>query len=245
LELTGERTLPGAAGEQYWFARHEAAYRWLTATAPVRGAVVVDAGSGEGYGAAILQAAGARAVLALEHDHGAARHSALTYRGVRTVRANLVDLPLADDAIDLVASLQVVEHLWDLSRFLAESRRVLGPAGQLIVTTPNRPVFSPGLGRGDKPINPFHVEEFDASQLTELLQHSGFPRVMLLGVHHGDRLRSWERANGTGLVAAQLTGVGAGSTTELAAFVAGITAEDFVVGPPGGAQDLLAVATGR
>ena len=51
LPLTGERTLPGVAGEEYWFARHEAAYRWVAASglARVADADVVEAGSGEGY----------------------------------------------------------------------------------------------------------------------------------------------------------------------------------------------------
>src|SRR4051794_37181001 len=45
LTLTGERTLPGIATENYWFRRHEVAYAWL---APwCTGARVVDAGCGE------------------------------------------------------------------------------------------------------------------------------------------------------------------------------------------------------
>ena len=31
LPLTGERTAPGIWHENYWFARHEAAYRWQKA----------------------------------------------------------------------------------------------------------------------------------------------------------------------------------------------------------------------
>ena len=48
LPLTGERTVPGIAREQYWFARHEVVYRWLAARCA--GASVLEAGSGEGYG---------------------------------------------------------------------------------------------------------------------------------------------------------------------------------------------------
>jgi hypothetical protein len=44
--LTGERTMPGVADENYWFRRHEAAYRWLAGALPVIGATVVEGGFG-------------------------------------------------------------------------------------------------------------------------------------------------------------------------------------------------------
>jgi SAM-dependent methyltransferase len=246
LALTGERTLPGLPGEQYWFARHEAAYAWLASHVVDRTAAltVVDAGSGEGYGAAMLRAAGARRVLAVEYDPAAAAHAAATYPGVGSVRANLVTLPLRSECSDLVVSLQVVEHLWDLTGFLRECHRVLRPGGRLVLTTPNRPVFSPGLGRGQRPTNPFHVEEFDAAQLVDLLRRNSFDAATVRGLHHGDRLAQWEREQGVGLVAAQvalITGAGQApaGTTDL---VASCTAADFVVAGAHGAQDLLVSA---
>lgn len=145
LPLTGERTLPGVPGEEYWFARHEAVYRWVAErfAAILRDGVVVEAGSGEGYGAAILRDAGARAVVALEHDEPAARHAAAAYPSVSTSRANLAAMPVAAASADLLVCLQVVEHLWDLRGFLADCVRVLRPGGVAVVSTPNRPVFSP------------------------------------------------------------------------------------------------------
>ena len=50
LELTGERTVPGIWHENYWFRRHEAAYRWAAGAVDLCRAVVVEAGVGEGYG---------------------------------------------------------------------------------------------------------------------------------------------------------------------------------------------------
>ena len=37
LPLTGERTIPGLARENYWFRRHEVAYEWVTPVAPAQG----------------------------------------------------------------------------------------------------------------------------------------------------------------------------------------------------------------
>ena len=263
LALTGERTLPGVPGEEYWYARHEAAYRWIAATYADRlgGAVVVEAGSGEGYGAELLRAAGARLVVALEYDEAAVAHAGSAYPRVVTARANLAALPLGRASVDVLVSLQVVEHLWDLRGFLRDCAAVLCPGGLLVVTTPNRPVFSPGLARGAKPLNPFHVEELDAEQRGDLLVSSGFTDVELLGVHHGERILAWERTHGS-LVAAQLAvhtpapdvtgGVvvsGAGKPPHdqlladgLGLFVASVTPADFRVGVAEGAQDLVAVA---
>ena len=263
LPLTGERTLPGVPGEEYWFARHEAAYRWVATThaARLRDAVVVEAGSGEGYGAALLRAAGARVVVALEYDAAAVAHARATYADVGTTRANLAAMPLAPGSADVVVTLQVVEHLWDLRGFLRDCATVLRPGGLIVVTTPNRPVFSPGLGRGERPTNPFHVEELDAEQLRDLLVGAGLADVELLGLHHGERIAAWERTHGS-LVAAQVASVLATTdvtdhrvasrarkrpddqlhASELAGFVGSVTAADFLVGTADGAQDLLAVA---
>jgi hypothetical protein len=47
LPLTGERTVPGVAKENYWFRRHEVAY--LELLGYCADAVVLEAGCGEGW----------------------------------------------------------------------------------------------------------------------------------------------------------------------------------------------------
>ena len=71
LPLTGERTIPGLAEENYWFRRHEIAY--LAIAERYAGKSVLEAGSGEGYGAAMLADAGAT-VTALDYDESAVAH---------------------------------------------------------------------------------------------------------------------------------------------------------------------------
>lgn len=216
LPLTGERTVPGIDREQYWFARHEVAYRWLAPR--VAGQLVLEAGSGEGYGADILRRAGA-SVIATDYDEAAIRHSARAYPGPH-VRANLAALPFR--RVDAVVSMQVVEHLWDLRCFLAQIRRI---AGWVCLSTPNRLTFSPGLGRGEKPTNPFHVEEFDAEQLVGLVRAAGFEETTVLGVHHGPRLASRPT-----LISEQVRAALSDCwPPDLEAFVAGVRADDFTI----------------
>ncbi|MBK6762698.1 MAG: class I SAM-dependent methyltransferase [Micrococcales bacterium] len=216
LPLTGERTVPGIAREQYWFARHEVVYRWLAGRCP--GQRILEAGSGEGYGAQILREAGAW-VVAVDYDRAAIEHSAATY-DLPHVRANLAGLPFAP--LDAVVSLQVVEHLWDLPGFLREVRRI---AGWACLSTPNRLTFSPGLPRGAKPTNPFHVEEFDAEQLVDLLSAAGFTRIEMFGVHHGARL-----SQRPAIIADQIDASLSGHwPAELEEFVSSVTVNDFTV----------------
>lgn len=233
---TGERTLPGHDREQYFFARHEAVYRWISRRfwEHLEGAVVVDAGSGEGYGSDLLAGVGPRLVIALEYDEIACRHSARTYPAVRVAQANLAALPVQPRSVDVVVSLQVIEHLWDLRAFLHDVSSILRTGGVFIASTPNRPVFSPGLGRGDRPTNPFHVEEFDAEQLVDLMAHfdpSPTPgtTVDVLGLHHGERIIAWEAEHGS-IMQAQITAITNDTwSSDLEEFVAGVTADDFVV----------------
>lgn len=260
LAPTGERTVPGLAREQYFFARHEAVYRWITRefAARLEGTVVVDAGSGEGYGADVLAAAGPSVTIALEYDEAACRHSSRTYPDIQVVHTNLSALPLRPRSVDLVVSLQVIEHLWDLRGFLQQVSTVLVPGGAFIASTPNRPVFSPGLGRGERPINPFHVEEFDDEQLRALMSDVARPHhteslleeawveestVEVWGLHHGPRLLSWEADHGS-IMDAQFSAMTEDSwSRDLEDFIAGIDADDFVISPDSaGAQDLIVIA---
>jgi SAM-dependent methyltransferase len=189
--------------------------------------------------------------VALEYDAAVCRHLRSTYPRVPVVQANLAALPLRSRIVDAITCLQVIEHLWDLRGFLSDCHRVLRPGGELIVTTPQRLTFSPGLGRGEKPTNPFHVEEFDAEQLDDLLRSAGFAEVQMRGVRHGARIEAWESSHGS-LVAAQVDAAMADAWDEdLSAFVETVTVDDFAIDSAAveaadpdmaHAQDLLAIA---
>jgi SAM-dependent methyltransferase len=238
LLLTGERTLPGIAVENYWFRRHEAAY---LALAPYcRGGMVLEAGCGEGYGAALL-AGVARRVLALDYDVATVAHAAATYPGLAVLRGNLAALPLAAGSVEVVASLQVVEHLWDQPGFVRECARVLRPGGRLLVTTPNRLTFSPGR---DTPLNPFHSRELSAAELAGLLAGGGFRVGALRGLRHGPRLARLDARHGGSLVTAQLAAPPESWPARLRADVATVTAADFELAEADidASLDLVAVA---
>lgn len=199
MALTGERTVPGVAEENYWFRRHEVVYRRLVDRC--RGRDVLEAGCGEGYGADLI-ADVARSVIGLDYDESAVAHVRARYPRVDMRHGNLAELPLDDSSVDVVVNFQVIEHLWDQGQFVAECRRVLRPGGLLLMSTPNRITFTPG---SDTPVNPFHTRELNAAELTELLESAGLTVRSMLGVFHGARLAELDARHGGSIIDAQIS----------------------------------------
>ena len=246
LPLTGERTVPGLAEENYWFRRHEVVYQRLADRCAGRD--VLEAGCGEGYGADLL-ADVARKVIGLDYDESAVAHVKARYPRVEMRHGNLAELPLADGSVDVVVNFQVIEHLWDQPQFVAECLRVLRPGGVLMMSTPNRITFSPGL---DTPVNPFHTRELNAAELTELLTGAGFRIDGVYGVFHGRRLVELDAKHGGSIIDAQIARALADAPwpEDLLADVASVTIEDFDLVETGGRDnrdiddslDLVAIA---
>ena len=243
MALTGERTVPGLAEENYWFRRHEVVYRRLADRCIDRD--VLEAGCGEGYGADLI-ADVARHVIGLDYDESAVAHVRARYPRVDMRRGNLAELPLPTESVDVVVNFQVIEHLWDQGQFVAECLRVLRPGGVLLISTPNRITFSPGR---DTPVNPFHTRELNARELTELLESAGFGVECVCGVFHGQRLAELDARHGGSIIDAQISRALAGAPwpADLLDDVASVSIGDFDLVDAGAADiddslDLVAIA---
>lgn len=173
LEFTGERVIPGQVNPDL-LNEHLARYRF--ASRYCKGAVVLDAGCGAGYGARELS--GAASVTGMDIAHDALAHAQISYGrpGVRFAQGRLESLPFADAAFDLVLAFEVIEHLENWQDMLCEARRVLKPSGILLVSTPNREVY--GELRGVAGPNDFHAHEFDYPEFRAALE-AVFPHVRL------------------------------------------------------------------
>lgn len=249
LTITGERTVPGVAAENYWFRRHEAGYAAVPGWVPTSPRVVLDAGCGEGYAAELLRGAwpGVR-VVGVDYDAVTAAHAARVHGGAHAayLRGALTALPLGDGTADVTVSLQVLEHIWTPGDYVRELARVTRPGGTVVLSTPNRLTFSPGLERRERPSNLYHCREYDADELTTELGH-WLPGadVTVVGLGHGPRLREWEAAHGS-VVAAQQDHEADSWGEGLQALVADLTADDFELGPADDAcLDLFAVVALR
>jgi len=98
----------------------------LQAYVDLRGATVVDVGGGPGYFADAFRAAGATYV-SVEADLG--ELSAKSEPGPGSVLGSALALPLRDGSVDVCYSSNVLEHVPDPERMLAEMVRVTRPGG--------------------------------------------------------------------------------------------------------------------
>src|SRR5439155_25446133 len=96
----------------------------------------------------------------------AVAHAARTYQApnLHFAAGHCSRLPLADRSVDVVVSFETIEHITAQEEFLGEIRRVLRPDGVLVMSSPDRAVYS---GPGTEP-NPFHVKELDLAEFRAL-----------------------------------------------------------------------------
>jgi len=235
LALTGERTLPDVAEENYWYRRHLAVYEWIAERC--RGLDVVDMACGEGYGSAVLARRAAR-VTGVDANPEAHEHARLRYSapGVSFVR-DLIDS--YSEPCDAVVFLQTIEHVPDPAAVLAHIRGMLRTGGTAYVSTPNvLTLAAEGAQRSD---NPWHVREYRSEEFRALCE-ACFHHVELLGLFHARKLRAHELALRCGWDALHAR---LGITKPFYdRFTPAIGASDFALrpGPLDGALDFLAVS---
>ena len=162
MTFTGERFVPEIHGN----IELEHLHRYMLACEIAAGKDVLDIASGEGYGSAIL-AEKARTVIGVDISEESVRHASTRYE-----RANLDfkvggcdKIPLPDASIDLVVSFETIEHHDKHAEMMREIRRVLRPAGILIISSPDKYNYSiePGFH------NEFHVRELYEREFKQLL----------------------------------------------------------------------------
>jgi ubiquinone/menaquinone biosynthesis C-methylase UbiE len=168
--FTGERFLPACTGEiayEHW-------HRYAFARRFAAGKRVLDAACGEGYGSALLGAV-ATSVVGVDIDASAIAHASERYGEgdrVRFVTGSCSALPLPDASVDAVVSFETIEHLdaADQPKMLAEFARVLKSDGLLVISSPNKRLYSDARGY----VNEFHRHELYRDGLAALLAES-FP----------------------------------------------------------------------
>lgn len=174
LEFTGERFTPECEREIWYehFHRYVFAARWS------RNARVLDAACGEGYGAALL-ARSAAAVRGVDISARAIEHARDRYGGFENLGFEVADctrLPFDDGGFDMVVSFETLEHLSEQESLLAEFRRVLHPEGFLVLSSPDKAVYSERHGFS----NPFHARELYRDELEQMVSRC-FPAKRVLG----------------------------------------------------------------
>jgi SAM-dependent methyltransferase len=163
LEFTGERVIPGKVDEALWY-EHMA--RYIFAADFVKDKTVLDAGCGSGYGTDFLASQGAKYALGIDISPEAIAYAQAHYQrdNLEYRVMDVTEPDLNDRSFDVIVAFELIEHLQNQERFLAEMARVLKNDGLFIISTPNREVYRLGL----EP-NPFHTKEFNFEEFYQIL----------------------------------------------------------------------------
>ncbi len=163
LQKDGERFLPD---QTHGSIEIEHFHRYSFARQLVTNKIVLDIACGEGYGSAYL-AGFAQRVVGVDIAPDAIDHATLKYskNNLEYLTGSCLSIPLDDNAIDVVVSLETIEHISEHDVMMREIKRVLRPDGILVISSPDKLEYS------DKPAfhNPFHVKELYREEISSLL----------------------------------------------------------------------------
>ncbi|MEE2822511.1 MAG: methyltransferase domain-containing protein [Acidobacteriota bacterium] len=175
LEWTGERFLPWI--EDATIA-YEHLHRYAFASQFVEGKRVLDLATGEGYGASLLSRR-ATSVTGIDLDEATIHHASNKYDrpNLSFMVGDITQVPILDSQhFDIIVCFETIEHIAKHGLLLDEIKRLLIKDGLLIISTPNKTVYTEESGVD----NPFHINELDLQSLSRLLdQH--FKKTYLLG----------------------------------------------------------------
>lgn len=141
-------------------------HRYAIACQMATGKSVLDLACGEGYGSHLLTNVAESVTGAdIDKDTIAAARQKYKRENLTFVNCPATDLPFADNSFDLVVSFETLEHLEEHRRMLAELKRVLRPAGIVLISTPDKMNYSDKTGYQ----NPYHIKELYLSEFQQLL----------------------------------------------------------------------------
>ena len=175
MEFTGERFVPDfCKGEIV----DEHMLRYVFAKQFVDGIVVLDAACGEGYGSNILSEK-AKYVYGIDISHTAVENAKQKYNkeNLEYKENSIAEISVESNSIDMVVSFETIEHVESeiQEKFLSEVKRLLKPNGKLLISTPNKAIYSDLFHYS----NEFHVKEFYYEEFVTFLKKY-FKNVVVL-----------------------------------------------------------------
>lgn len=157
-----------------WY-EHWHRYHWISTF--VKNQKVADLACGEGYGSALL-AQHAEQVTGVDINAETIQKASEKYqafKNLKYIQSDVLSTPMPDHALDLVVSFETLEHLTAHQALLNEFKRLMKPDGLLVISTPDKTVYS-----GSEAHNEFHVKELTQQEFIDLIQ-SQFKHALFFG----------------------------------------------------------------
>jgi len=165
MEFTGERYLPELTSAKI---SYEHWHRYIFASRFCTQKKVLDIACGEGFGSNFL-ARYAESVTGIDIAPEIIEHAKRKYNHGRVdfKASNAVSLAVESETFDVIVSFETLEHLTkdDQHLFIEEMVRVMKEDGVLIISTPNKKVYSDDANYS----NPFHLSEFYKEEFISFL----------------------------------------------------------------------------
>lgn len=164
LEFTGER-LTTTLGPLHGVIEH--LHRYGLAQEIAADKIVLDIASGEGYGSFILSKS-AKYVYGVDIDDETIAHSREKYSSSKNLefkKGSTSSIPLPDHSVDVVISFETIEHHDQHEEMMVEIVRVLKEDGVLLISTPEKSIYSQR-----DPNNEFHIKELTLGEFKQLAE---------------------------------------------------------------------------
>lgn len=172
LEFTGERMTTGL-GSVHGVIEH--LHRYAIAQKITKNKVVLDIASGEGYGSFLLSKSATK-VFGVDIDEESINHAKVKYAASKNIEFSVGStdaIPLEDRSVDVVISFETIEHHDKHDLMMKEVSRVLKTDGVLLISSPEKSIYS----KRD-PNNPYHIRELTLDEFSDLLKRN-FKNVKL------------------------------------------------------------------
>jgi lipopolysaccharide biosynthesis protein/SAM-dependent methyltransferase len=167
MDFDGERFVTGLVGDiSSGDIQSEHYHRYLFALQFCIEKDVLDVASGEGYGSFCIGQV-ARSVIGIDSNVRAVEFANANYMNDRVSYkgGSAQSMPIDDASIDVVVSFETLEHFREHHEFAMELRRVLRPGGIVIMSSPNRSIYSEQSGYK----NPWHLKELNRDEFVNFL----------------------------------------------------------------------------
>jgi len=164
LDFTGERVVPGKVDITLL---EEHVSRYLFALEFAKGANVLDAACGTGYGCFIMASA-AKKVTGIDISSESTEFAKKNYSlsNIEYMTGDIISMPFPECSFDLIIAYEIFEHLKNPEKMLTELYRVAAHNGKIIISTPNADFLKSSVP------NPFHVKEYRFQEFREIIENN-------------------------------------------------------------------------